>query len=152
MTFQMPTSLPEPTSTKTKNGKGPYGQVERSVEARWVLNPEAAAEGLPTVFVRMTTMHTTSWQRFEKSSGYQTLMTWGTAEPAKEGSIFSVETWGSDHTTKRIAYEPVARHSLKAMQKAHEEAMATASDYFEQVAPIFAEAAERNGLLVTEEV
>lgn len=143
--YQIPTSLPEPTSTKTKNGKGPYGQVERSVETRWVLNPEA--EGVPTVFVRLTTMHSAERKQ------YWTLMTWGTAEAAKPGSIFSVETWSSSHARANVLTTKVARHSLKAMQAQHEQALADVAAYFAgKPVEIFTEAAEQSGLLVTEEV
>jgi len=145
MTYEIPTFLPEPTSTQTKNGKDGYGQVQRSVETRWVLNPEE--EGVPTVFVRLTTFH------WPERKVYSTLMTWGTHQPAKGSSVFSVETWGSDHKSVRVHTSRVARHSLNAMQDHHTEAMAIITEDFGKgvVEEIFAEAAERNGLLVTEE-
>jgi len=145
--FEMPTSLPEPASTKTKNGKGPYGQMQREVKTRWVLNPEAEAAGLPTVFVDLTTYH------YGERKMYSSMLTWGTKEPAKEGSVFSVETWGSDHASWRPLSTPAARHSLKAMEAHHADALAeVARNWVACTEPVFFHAAHRCGLLVAEEV
>lgn len=141
--YQIPTSLPEPTSTKTRNGKGSYGQVQRDVTTSWVLNPEQVAEGLPAVVVSLTTSH---WGERKQ---YASMMTWETR--STEGA-FSITTWGSDHMTWRPLTSPAARHSLKAMEAHHEAALAVVAESPGAFMQIFAEAADRNGLRVAEEV
>lgn len=151
--FALPESFPQPTSSRTRNGKyGYHQQVQRDVTSTWVLNPEA--EGVPSVRVTLTTSHSVSYQRFEKSSAYVSTMTWGTHEPAIEGSVFSVETWSSDNASVRISSSLTPRHSLKAMQAQHEAALQMAADYWDsgtQVKGVFLDAATKSGLFETAE-
>ena len=144
--YEIPTTCPAPTSTRTRNGKyGYHQQVRRDVTTTWVLNPEA--EGVPQIRVTLTTSHGESWNRYVKTSGYSSRMTWGTFEPAEPGSVFSVETWSSDNAM--MSAQPmvvVARHSLKAMEAAHAAALTEVEQRFEHFAPIFEQAATRSGL------
>jgi hypothetical protein len=144
--FQMPESLPEPTSTKTRNGKyGYHQQVQRDVTTTWVLNPES--EGVPQIRVTLTTSHGESWMSYQKTSGYSSTMTWSTFEPAEPGSVFSVETWSSDNAMKRVVpMVVVPRHSLKAMEAAHAAALAEVAERFSHFAYIFEQAATKSGL------
>lgn len=145
--FQMPETLPAPSSTKTKNGKGWYGQTEREVKTRWVLNPEEAAAGADAVVVDLTTYH------YGERKQYSSMLTWGTVEAPKEGSVFHVETWASDHTSWRPLTKACARHSLKAMESHHAEALLMCETLFaSHAANVFFDAAMRGGLMVTEEV
>ena len=131
-------SMPEGGTTTVKSGKyGPYNQVRREVRTRWVLNPES--EG-PKVVVDLTTYH------YADSKQFSTSLTWGTVEPAVEGSTFMVETWSSDHTMLRTHVRPVARYSVKAMEAHHEYALSVVANRWDHARVVFAEAAERSGL------
>jgi hypothetical protein len=144
-------SMPEGGTTTVKSGKyGPYNQTKREAKTRWVLNPGVEGcsdcrdgtcdrEG-PKVVVDLVTYHSPEGKYFFSS------LTWGTVEPAMPGSAFMVETWASDHLMKRFPTVPVARYSVKALEAAHEAALATMADRFSHCAPVFEQAAERNGL------
>lgn len=135
-------SLPESTTT-VKSGKyGPYNQTKREAKTRWVLNPEA--EGSKVV-VDLTTYHSPEGKYFFTS------LSWGTVEqvkrhPADGPGTVAIEAWASDHMTKRFPATPVARYSVKALEAHHEVALRTVSQRFEHYAPVFEQAAERNGL------
>jgi hypothetical protein len=132
-------SMPEGGTTTVKSGKyGPYNQTKREAKTRWVLNP--GEEGVPQVVVDLVTYHSAEGKYFFSS------LTWGTVEPAEPGSVFMVETWASDHLMKRLPTVPVARYSVKALEAAHEAALAAMADRFSHFAPVFEQAAERNGL------
>ena len=133
-------SMPDPTATVVKSGKGSYGQTQREVKTTWVLNPEA--EGVPQVVVALTTYHYGNRKMFSSS------MTWGTREPAVPGSVFSVETWASDHKQVRVYTSPVARYSVKAMESHHAVALTEVEAHWETCYAVFAEAAERSGLVI----
>lgn len=140
MSFVLPVSLPAPTSTVTRNGKGAYGQTQRDVTTTWVLNPEAT--GTKHDEVTVVTLTTSHWG---ESRCYSSHLTWQTKHT---DGAFAVSTWGSDHASWRPLSTRCARHSLAAMQAHHAEALAlTESLFAEQPRAVFAEAALRTGLL-----
>ena len=135
------TALPEGGVTTVRSGKyGPYQQVKREAETRWVLNP--AQEGVPQVVVDLTTHHDPDGKYFRTS------VTWATVE-SSDG--YSTWCWGSDHAMVQVARTPVARYSVKALEAEHQMALSTVALRFEHFARVFNEAAERNGLTTPEE-
>lgn len=135
-------SMPEGGTTTVKSGKfGPYNQVKREAQTRWVLNPGEHT----TVVVDLTTYHS------PESKCFFSTLTWGTVEtkplhPSDGQGVFSVYCWGSDHVSKRLPSVPVARYSVKALEAHHEVALAQVANRFSHFAYVFEEAAERNGL------
>ena len=133
-------TAPEPTSTTVKSGKDRFGRDQRVAKTAWVLNPDA--DGVPQVVVTLTTYHYGDRKMLSSS------LTWGTKEPSVPGSVFSVETWGSDHTLLRVHTVPVARYSKKALEAHHAEALDAVETYWDERAEaVFAEAARRSGLV-----
>ena len=142
-------TMPAPSSTVVKSGKNYFGQTERNVTTRWILNP-SGDEMVDKVVVEVTTSHNGDRKQFNTSVTWATIKT--EARHASDGpGTYTSWCWGSDHTMKTVRTAPVARYSATAMQAHHAGAMEVVEQYWEQVVPVFHEAAERTGIFAEPE-
>ncbi len=137
-------TVPGTVKTVVRSGKyGVYNQVQRDVTTTWVLNPEAHAEGSDAIRVSLTTSHR------GESKQFSSVLTWDTLEAPKDGSVFSVSRWSSDHPLKQIHRVSVARYSVKAMEAHHAVALDVLEQYWDEgVSSVFSEALAQVGFLV----
>lgn len=123
------------SSTKVVPGPGPYGVNGRKATTKYVVS-EAGGE---RVVVSLTTSHR------KESKAFSSILTW---EVDRSEGAFVVSSWGSDHLMVRVAQEPVARYSAKALEAAHAEALAALEAGFDDrgLYRVFEQAEAKQGI------